>query len=128
MNEGRSPGGLPTVLHWLKPQLQCKLNDPRIQRVHDLSEARADGHSRNTEVRMVQRIEELCPELRGDPLDDREFLREIEVQVGVPRPSQNADPGVSKNRVRDETRRASRGGRRDEGGDVEPLIHGPSAV
>src|SRR5215467_12093946 len=112
----------------LKSQLQCELNDPWIQRIHDLPEARADGHTWNTEVRMVQRIEKLRPELGRDPLYNREIFGEIEVQVGVPGPSQNPDSGVSEDRVRDEAGRARRGGRRDKGVDVEPLVHGPPVV
>jgi ribose transport system permease protein len=43
---------------------------------------------------MVQRIEELSPELRGDLLYDREFFRQIRVQVGIPGASQNSHPRV----------------------------------
>src|SRR6476620_5685451 len=89
-------------LKTLESQLQPKLNDSAIVGAHDLAESRACRNTRNTKIRMIQRVEELASQLSGEALCKRESLREIEVQVYVSRTAYNAHSGISKNLIRNE--------------------------
>ena len=57
--------------------------------------ARVPGDVRRTEVRVVERVEDLGPELEGTPVRDLEVLGEREVEVGDPGTAHDPDAGVA---------------------------------
>src|SRR5947207_3240235 len=75
----------------LKPQLQRELDNPRVRRAHDLAEARPRCDTGNSEIRVIQRVEELRAELRRNALPNREALRQIEIEILIPRPADDTD-------------------------------------
>src|SRR5689334_13285482 len=77
---------------------------------------------------MVQRIEELRPELGIEFFIKREFFRKVKVQVRKAWASHNPYAGVAEQLVGHEADRSRGGTQRHEGAGVEPAVDGALAV
>src|SRR5204862_7715764 len=83
---------------------------------------------RHSEVGMVQRIEELRPELSIKSFSQREFFRQVEVEVGQARASHYAYARVAENLVGYEAGRPRRCAQRHECAGIEPAVHGAPVI
>src|SRR5205807_1062259 len=92
-----------------KTQAHRKLYDARVAGAGDLAER---GTVRNTgagrvEVRVVQQIEKIASELRGDTLRQTERLRKRPIQIESPRRAQEIARAVSEGPRRRQRERRS---------------------
>src|SRR5688572_22842732 len=74
---------------------------------------------------MVERVEELAPQLCADSFCNRERLRDIEVEVDVAWSPDDADTRIAENSIRNEADGARCCRRRHESRGIEPAVDGP---
>src|SRR5262245_21191653 len=100
----------------LKHRLQPELNLPR--RADDLRNrsrvAGADGRVRQVELRCIEEIEDLRPELQPHALTDAKLLEQGKVEIHTPSSVQDIAAGIAVCELR---------GRRKRG-NVEPSVNG----
>src|ERR1035437_4594633 len=71
------------MLPGLKAHAERELNDSRVAGAADLAEGRAvrDARTGGVELRVVEEVEEIAAELRGEPVGDAEGLRQGPIQI-----------------------------------------------
>src|SRR5215471_4543475 len=107
----------------LKAILQSELDDASFGGgADDLAESGAQSYARDTEISVVEGVEQFGAELHGVPFGDGEVLAQIEIEVEHSRGAENADTGVAVNLIRCEVglRRIVLNGL--EGAAVDPVI------
>src|SRR5215471_14545399 len=95
---------LSSNIHGSEPVLQSELNlARRRRRCGDLPESGADCDRWNSQIRVIQGIEELRTELQGLALCQAEILGEAEVDGCEPWPAQNSHTRIPECLERDES-------------------------